>query len=242
MFFYPDHLHPHPHRYSLRSQQEEDIHFYRKAALKALKQELRCRRMIKIRSNPTKLQHRICKFFIKAAERARKEALENFLTIYCINRGMDLHDHRPIPNEDRVALYQAISCKTPFKFIQVMLDDYPRACESGGCVDHINHPIHAACIYHQEVVEYILLMNPDSKTQPNEEGQMPLELFHENKEQIGVSHNDFFPSSANWGILMYSTTSQKILSRRQKDTKLKVTVDYIMPCKDSESTTSDLTW
>ena len=222
------------------SQQEQDMQPYRQAALKALEQELRCRRKRMLNTTSNTLLHNIHK---NAAERARIQALDNLLTMHCVTHAMDINNHHPILNKERAAVYQAISSELPLKYIEMMLDDYPKACKSGGFGDSIHHPIHAACIYNQIVVEPILKLYPDSADQPDEAGRMPFELFLEHKEIIGVSCREFI-SSANRFMSLNQMACERLLSKRQKRFKWEVSMSKhcIVSCRTASSSDSDESW
>lgn len=211
-----------------RAQERRNQRVYRKAALRALNQELKSLGMIQNVPNPTKSQLWKDNFYAKAAERARVDALENFLSMFCISRRLDLEDEHPLPDEDRVAVYQAMCSKIPQKYIQMMLRDYPRACESGGCVDHINHPIHAACTYHREAVHYILDLYPGSADQPNEDGKMPFELFIENEDMIDIS-SEAFVATVNRFTKLNPTRSREIFSGSRNSLKDQIMSTCVVP-------------
>ena len=210
---------------------------YRQAALKALEKESRCKqRMLNTTSNTLHGIHK------NAAERARIQALDNLLAMHCVTHAMDINNHHPILNKERAALYQAISSELPLKYIEMMLDDYPRACKSGGLGDSIHHPIHAACIYNQIVVEPILKLYPDSADQPDEGGRMPFELFLEHKEIIGVSCREF-KASANLFMSLNQMACERVLSKRQKRFKREVSMvnkDCIVSSGTTDYSTANL--
>ena len=200
---------------------------YRKAAINALKKELRCKGSIENKSNPSKKDI----YYINAVYNARREAFKNLLTMYGVAKGLDIfnNEHLSIPDEDRVVVYQAICCRIPLIYIQLLLDNYPQACESGGCVDHIRHPIHAACMYYREAIASILDVDANSSNQPNKKGQMPFEIFLENKNVIDDISSEEFLSIANRFTSLNPATSKAIFSRRRESLKQKIFCERIIP-------------
>lgn len=61
--------------------------------------------------------------------------------------------------------------------MNVLLDDYPRALEHGGIVDHVNHPIHTAFRENKDIVATLLKSNPGCALQLNEQGRHPIETY-----------------------------------------------------------------
>lgn len=99
-----------------------------------------------------------------------------------------------IPDQDRVIMNEAIYAKLHVKYIKVLLQLHNKACESGGIVDHVDHPIHLACIRHPYAVRTILDANPDCARQRNQDNKLPLDLFFEKRGfQIpkDISKKDF---------------------------------------------------
>jgi hypothetical protein len=95
-----------------------------------------------------------------------------------------------ISDDDRTILNDALRAKLNTKHIENLLEDYPNACESGGCVDHINHPIHTACEFHHAAVRAILKAAPECAGQRDEKGRLPLENFLTNVDMIDVTTKD----------------------------------------------------
>ena len=89
--------------------------------------------------------------------------------------------------DDRTILNNALCANLKTKHIDNLLEDYPNACESGGCVDHINHPIHVACEFHHAAVRVILKAAPECAGQRDEKGRLPLEIFLINVDMIDVT-------------------------------------------------------
>ena len=205
-------------------------HVYRRASISALKDELRFKSMIQKNPNPTKKQLKKDLIYKNAAKHAQLDAFENLLTMFCISQGMDIDDPRPIPDEDRAIVYQAIRCQLPLEYLQLILEAYPNACESGGLTDHILHPIHAACIYNLEVLEFLLTLYPDSANQVNAKGQMPFELFLENKQLTAISSDEFVSVAELFTSLdPTKTRSKEIFSRRRESLKKHIILDCIVP-------------
>jgi hypothetical protein len=93
-----------------------------------------------------------------------------------------LEEYDTIPDEDRALVNEAIRANLDLQHIETLLKTFPRACESGGCVDHINHPIHVACAIYPRAVPTILKFAPESAGQYDENGKPPIELFLTNSE------------------------------------------------------------
>jgi len=89
--------------------------------------------------------------------------------------------------DDRTILNNALRANLKTKHIENLLEDYPNACESGGCVDHINHPIHIACEFHHAAILAILKAAPECAGQLDEKGRLPLEIFLTNVDMIDVT-------------------------------------------------------
>lgn len=86
-------------------------------------------------------------------------------------------DDYAIPDSDRVAINEAILLKLDERYMKVLLEDYPRALEHGGIVDHVNHPIHTACRENTNIVATLLEFNPDCAFQCDEQGRYPIEIY-----------------------------------------------------------------
>jgi hypothetical protein len=89
----------------------------------------------------------------------------------------NVNDYYVIPDSDRVAINEAILLKLDERYMKVLLEDYPRALEHGGVVDHVNHPIHTACRENKNIVETLLKYNPDCAFQCDEQGRYPIEIY-----------------------------------------------------------------
>ncbi len=136
------------------------------------------------------------KQFNSAKEQARKHLINLHLLssqendFHDFNRSLRHREKRDIeendvfciPDEDRAILNAAIQSKFDLNFIEVLLNDYPRACESGGIVDHINHPLHNACKNYRRAVPTILKIAPYCASQNDGYGRSTLELFLSNHE------------------------------------------------------------
>ncbi len=142
----------------------------REKAINALSFQLRVKeREVNTKCGDDKTHYR------KMRKQFKIDALKNLLSI-CFVRKRSEHS---IPDQDREIVNEAIRSKLEPKYIQCLLDEYPRACEAGGVVDHVNHPIHLACSTYREIVPLILSMSPECAYQHNEEGTLPLQLYIE---------------------------------------------------------------
>jgi len=175
-----------------------------------------------LNSNPWKvLYHK------KEIQKLKNQALQNFLTMHCLSKGIVVHNHKFIPDQDRVVINQALVCKLPNKFIKLLLEDYPNACLSGGVVDHINHPIHVACRGHREAVRCLLEAYPESANQLDENGKLPFQVFIENKDTIDIS-SEIFIATTNLFYLL-SPRSRDVISNSRESLKDQLITDCILP-------------
>lgn len=90
-----------------------------------------------------------------------------------------------IHDDDRTIINDALRAKLNPKHIETLLKDYPNACKSGGCVDHINHPINIACEFHHAAVRAILKAGAGQRDE--NKGRLPLEIFLTNVNMIDVT-------------------------------------------------------
>jgi len=117
-----------------------------------------------------------------------------------------------IPDEDRAIVNEAIHAKLHPKYIKMIVYDYEKACESGGVVDHVNHPIHLACKNYPEVVKIILNAHPDCSTQSDGNGRLPLEIFLESSFLRNIS-KDFYKETIDLFSSLDLTSTRKIFAR-----------------------------
>lgn len=123
-------------------------------------------------------------------EKVKRDILEQLLYMHMIREKNtfsahscnapddSIHPHDMIiPDSDRVSINEAILLKLDEKYMNVLLDDYPRALEHGGVVDHVNHPIHTACRENKDIVATLLKSNPGCALQLNEQGRYPIETY-----------------------------------------------------------------
>jgi len=120
--------------------------------------------------------------------------------------------------DDRTILNNALCANLKTKHIENLLEDYPNACESGGCVDHINHPIHVACEFHHAAVRVILKAAPECAGQRDEKGRLPLEIFLINVDMIDVTTKE---STKVVEALCKLTSTAAILTIFQKRESIK---------------------
>jgi len=118
---------------------------------------------------------------------AKRDAKRNLLYLRALRDQTGYY----ITDQDRAIVNEAIRAKLQPKFIALLLEDYPNACESGGCVDHIDHPIHNACTMHRQAVSAILRSAPDCANQRNKDGKLPLQLFLDNSDMIDITSEEY---------------------------------------------------
>lgn len=129
----------------------------------------------------------ICAFNKKQIQDTQIEARQYILRLCRLRDPSLVH----VPDQDRAILNEAILAMIDLKYIELLIKDYPRACEAGGCVDHINHPIHVACKNYRRAVPIILRTAPESASQRDENDRAPLELFLKNRSMIDISSEEF---------------------------------------------------
>ena len=127
---------------------------------------------------------------------------------YC-SRALDIH----IPDEDRVIVNEAIREGLDLNFIEILLRNYPRACESGGIVDHIDHPLHNACKSYRKAVPAILRFAPHCANQRDVNGVSAIELFLSNVDPNDIT-NEELVSTINLLCEMDSKKARQIISKR----------------------------
>ena len=147
--------------------------------------------------------------------RLKRERLEPF---YCI------------PDEDRAIINEAIRAKLNLEYIQTLLHDYPKACEVGGCVDHVHHPIHIACQKYRQAVPTLLRHNPECASQCNEKGESPIELFLRNNDPIDITSEEL-ASTTNLLIRLNPTKvgDENCVFGRRDSLKQRVLLNGLIP-------------
>jgi len=123
----------------------------------------------------------------KARSDAQSEVKRNLLAIRVLRERSGSY----IPDQDRAMLNEALRARLDPKYIEVLLEDYPNACESGGIVDHINHPIHFACSTHRAAVPVILRATPECASQLDDNGKTPLEIYIANNDMVDITAEEF---------------------------------------------------
>ena len=196
---------------------------YRKSAINALDRELRLRN-----SQPQPpaerpgLEQTPSRRFI-AAEKATHIAKQNLLSIRALREQTGCY----ITDQDRAIVNEAIRAKLELKHIELLLEDYPNACESGGCVDHVDHPIHNACIMHRHAVPAIIKSAPDCANQRNKDGKLPLELYLDNSDMTDITSAEFASTMNKLAAL--SPRSAKEIFSKTKSVKQQVLLKQILP-------------
>eukprot|EP01083_Nonionella_stella_P076528 208566_1 len=153
----------------------------------------------------------------KLVERAKTSAKKYLLFIRSLREGNGFY----IPDQDRAVINEAIRTKLEPKYIELLLSDYPRSCEAGGIVDHVDHPIHLACSTYRQVVPLILKSCPDCAKQRDEYDRLPLEVFLERSNDIDISEkvyldtvnllSDLNPESLSESFLRRSSIKQEVI-------------------------------
>lgn len=123
----------------------------------------------------------------KLAERAKTSAKKYLLFIRSLREGNGFY----IPDQDRAVINEAIRAKLEPRYIELLLCDYPRSCEAGGVVDHVDHPIHLACSTYRQVVPLILKSCPECAKQRDEFERLPLQIFLEHSDDIDISEEAY---------------------------------------------------
>lgn len=145
----------------------------------------------------------------KLRKDARAEAKLNLLALRVLRDRSGSY----IPDQDRATLNEALRARVDPKYIAILLEDYPNACDSGGCVDHINHPIHVACEFHRAAVPVILKAAPECARQRDEKGRFPLEMFLTNKDMIDITPEEFASTFNRFCKLNPSSTKYSFVKR-----------------------------
>ncbi len=201
----------------------------RKTAITYLKNELKCKNKMKeIDTNAGMSQRWKVLYYQKESDKMKTNALNQLLIMHCISNGINVCNHQSIPDHDRAALNQAIRSQIPLKYIEMMLIDYPKACESGGVVDHLAHPIHIACKENREIVYHILKNNPECVNQRDEDDVLPFQRFIENQDTIDLS-SEAFVITANLFHELSPTVSRKIYSKSRESLKEQLISECVLP-------------
>ena len=119
-------------------------------------------------------------------------AKTNLLSMRLLQESKSRHVH--IPDHDRAIVNEAIKARLDPKLIQILLHEYDKACETGGIEDHINHPIHTACVYHRSAILTILEMFPECAKQRDRDGNAPFTIFLKN-EEVGDMSPELYAST-----------------------------------------------
>ena len=159
---------------------------------------------------------------------AKEQAKENLLNIRL--KRERLEPFYCIPDEDRAIINEAIRAKLNLEYIQVLLHDYPKACEVGGCVDHVHHPIHIACQEYRQAVPTLLRHNPECASQCNEKGESPIELFLRNNDPIDITSEEL-ASTTNLLIRLDPTNvgGENCVFARRDSLKQRVLLNGLIP-------------
>lgn len=173
----------------------------RTMAIRSLMKDVKCRdekekRKSDAPSSDTKIsRQREDRFLMLKARRVYEEPKEfSLISSKCLlsiySKRMNVEVDR-IVDKDRVILNEAIHAQFPLNCIARLLDIHPRATESNGIVDHIDHPIHNACRKYRAAVPLLLKANPLVASQKDAHGVYPVELFCENYNRIDISVEEY---------------------------------------------------
>ncbi len=191
---------------------------YRERAIVALDRQLRLQKFDKPQESHTDNHTSSNKQFIdyynevrnqNVIERARESAKKYLLFIRSLRENNGYY----IPDQDRAVINEAIRAKLEPKHIELLLKDYPRSCEAGGVVDHVDHPIHLACSTYRQVVPLILKASPECAKQRDVNDRLPLELFLITNDCIDISSKEF-TSTMNLLIDLNPTSARESFLRR----------------------------
>jgi hypothetical protein len=122
-----------------------------------------------------------------------------------------------------------------------LINKYPKAFETKGIVDHIDHPIHVACVYHKEVVKFILEVYPECMEQENEKGELPLEVFVAGKDATSWEYGDAIDLFATCNVDFFrkmmsqnETLREQILANKFVPHHLKHPVDVSLETRQMD--------
>jgi hypothetical protein len=145
--------------------------------------------------------------YLKELKTAKGDA-EMIILGMCALRHEGDRRYTAVPDQDRAILNEAIHAQFDPRFIKLLLEGNTRACESGGIVDHVNHPIHLACRTHHRAVSVILEAHPDCASQRDQNGKLPLEIFldqNSTRTCTGTTSNDIFQEELTKTINLFSS-------------------------------------
>jgi hypothetical protein len=120
-------------------------------------------------------------------------------------------ENTKVIEDDRAIINEALRSNLDPVHIIHLINKYPKAFETKGIVDHIDHPIHVACIYHKEVVKFILEAYPECMEQENERGELPLEVFVAGKDVTSWDYGDAIDLFATCNVDFF----RKMLSQNE---------------------------
>jgi hypothetical protein len=149
----------------------------------------------------------------RLSNQAKSEIRMILLGMFFLRVGDEGDIRSSVPDEDRAIVNEAIHAKLHPKYIKMIVGDYKRACESGGVVDHVNHPIHLACKNYPKAVKIILNAHPDCSTQGDGDGRLPLELFLESSFSRNISKG--YKETIDLFSSLDLTSTRKIFARRK---------------------------
>lgn len=118
-----------------------------------------------------------------------------------------------IPDQDRAVVNEALRMRMDLDCIRTLIEEYPHALDCGGIVDHIDHPIHVACIHHRNAVKMLLELNPECAKQRDANDKTPMELFLRNEDQLDITFDEFTETSSRFLKIDPTITSQRFLGR-----------------------------
>lgn len=123
--------------------------------------------------------------------------------------------------QDRALVNEAIRHRLDIGSIELLLKKFPRACESGGCVDHVDHPIHVACTSYRRAVSSILRFAPESAGQLDGYGRPPIEVLLMHSENQDPSDEFSTEELINTSIKLFTINPSVAKECVEKIEKLK---------------------
>lgn len=234
------------------------LNHFRKSAMKSLEQQLEEKRLVSIfehaASQKCNRKRRMKVVFKKKDHEKDRMKIEEGLKVHYKKMALAKENAKKIlltlrfvreqssdyyiPDEDRAVVNEAIRAHLDLKLIDLLLQDYPRACESGGCVDHLDHPIHTACSEYRHVVPIILKHAPECASQRNSDGKSALEIFLENGREIDFTAEELASTGDQLCKLDPNVMKETRLTRRQS-LREKVLLNGLIPYHIKSSTLNE---
>jgi len=153
---------------------------------------------------------------------------------------------RQIVEDDRAIINEAIrSHLEPIQIVH-LINKHPKAFETKGIVDHIEHPIHVACIHNKEVVRFILEVYPECMEQENKNGELPLEVFVAGKDVTSWEYGDAIDLFASCNVDFFrkmlsqnDTLREQVVANKFVPQHLKHPVDISLETRQMDQSYDD---